>query len=225
MKGWIVIAAFNEETKIFEVVSEVRERGYDVVVVDDCSLDATAERAQQAKAHVCRHVINLGQGAALQTGIDYALRQGADFVVTFDADGQHDPEDLAAICAPVISGHADAVLGSRFLHEASARRVPPVRRRVLQFAAFLTRITGGLSLTDAHNGFRCFSRKAALALDIRQNRMAHASEIVSWLSSAKLRVTEIPVTIRYTEYSLAKGQSLFNSFNIIWESLTGRLAQ
>jgi glycosyltransferase involved in cell wall biosynthesis len=225
MRRWVVIAAFNEERQIYRVVTEVIERGFHVVVVDDCSRDGTHERALAAGAFVCRHTVNLGQGAALQTGIRFALERGADLVFTFDADGQHDPNELEAVAAPVISGDADVVLGSRFLNPEAAKRVPPIRRQVLKLAAMLTRLTGGLDLTDAHNGFRCFSRKAASALEIKQNRMAHASEIVSWLTTSGFRVKEGPVTITYTEYSLSKGQSLFNSFNILWESLMGRLTR
>jgi glycosyltransferase involved in cell wall biosynthesis len=220
---WIIIPAYNEDKVIGNVVTDVCRRGYSVVVVDDSSSDRTAEVALAAGAFVCRHAINLGQGAALQTGISFALRKNAQYLVTFDADGQHQADEIAAILAPLQSGTSDVTLGSRFLRPESAPTMPPLRRKILHLATLFTRFTTGLELTDTHNGFRGFTRTGASKLSLRQDRMAHASEILTEIADKKLRYQEVPVTILYTDYSLAKGQKLSNSFNILWESCTGIL--
>lgn len=218
---WIVIPAYNEALMIGETVGSVRTWLPNVVVVDDGSSDKTAEVAAQAGAHVVRHAINLGQGAALGTGIRYALLQDAECIITFDADGQHLPKDIEVLLRVAREHGADVVLGSRFMGQAS--NVPAGRRWLLRLATAYTRFTTGLPLTDAHNGLRLFNRKAAEQLRIRQNRMAHASELLGWLGSSGLRVVEAPVNIVYTDYSLAKGQSFLSSFDILWDLWSSRL--
>jgi glycosyltransferase involved in cell wall biosynthesis len=220
---WIVIPGFNEARIISNTLASVGAWLPNVIVVDDGSSDDTAGQAARAGAHVLRHPINLGQGAALGTGIRYALLQQAEFIVTFDADGQHRPEDITVLLEAAQEQGADVVLGSRFLGRAS--NLPTSRRLLLKLATAYTRLTTGLSLTDAHNGLRLFTRKAAEQLQFRQNRMAHASEMLEWLGSSGLRIFEAPVNIVYTEYSLAKGQTVFSSFNILWDLWLGRLYQ
>ena len=212
---WVVVPVYNEETVIAEVVTEIRTRFPNVVCVDDGSRDASAERIAGTPAHLVKHPINLGQGASLQTGIDYALRQGAERVVTFDADGQHDIADAARMVKIIRSGEADVVLGSRFLD--STEPVPPLKRLVLRTVAALSPSSRKLKLTDAHNGLRALSRPVVEELRISMNGMAHASEIVASLARSTWRITEVPVTIRYTEYSRSKGQSLFNGVNILFD--------
>jgi len=218
---WIVIPAFNEGEVIGEVVRGLRLAWPKVLVVDDCSADATSAIAHDAGAVVLRHPVNLGQGAALQTGLRYALAQGAEAIVTFDADGQHRVEDIDVLLQTQRQNGADVVVGSRFL--GSAEGMPALRRLVLRMAVVFTRITSGVALTDAHNGLRLFTRATAARIRIEQNRMAHASEIVDQFHSLGLKVAEAPVTIRYTEYSLRKGQRLDNAFNILLELFVARL--
>jgi glycosyltransferase involved in cell wall biosynthesis len=220
---WIVIPAYNEGSAVAQTVASVRAWLPNVVVVDDGSSDNTAEQARWADAHVVRHAANLGQGAALGTGIRYALLEEADCIVTFDADGQHQPSDIEVLLRAAREHRADVVLGSRFLGQASD--MPASRRWLLKLATAYTRFTTGLSLTDAHNGLRLFTRKAAEQLRIRQNRMAHASEMLEWLGSSGLRVVEAPVNVVYTNYSLAKGQTAFSAFNILWDLWLSRLYQ
>jgi len=212
---WVVVPVYNEETVIADVVTEIRTRFPNVVCVDDGSRDASAERIAGTRAHLVRHPINLGQGASLQTGIDYALRQGAKRIVTFDADGQHDIDDAERMAAIVRDGEADVVLGSRFL--ASTEPIPLLKRIVLRTVATLSPASRKLKLTDAHNGLRVLSRPVVEELRISMNGMAHASEIVAALASSSWRIREEPVTIRYTEYSRSKGQSLFNGVNILFD--------
>nr|WP_085916328.1 glycosyltransferase family 2 protein [Pseudonocardia autotrophica] len=212
---WVVVPVYNEETVIADVVTEIRTRFPNVVCVDDGSRDASAERIASTRAHLVRHPINLGQGASLQTGIDYALRQGAKRIVTFDADGQHDIDDAERMAAIVRDGQADVVLGSRFL--ASTEPIPLLKRIVLRTVATLSPASRKLKLTDAHNGLRVLSRPVVEELRISMNGMAHASEIVAALAASSWRIREEPVTIRYTEYSRSKGQSLFNGVNILFD--------
>jgi len=205
------------------VVADVRVRHPEVVVVDDCSEDGTGLAAMAAGAVVLRHPVNLGQGAALQTGIRYALEQGADYIVTFDSDGQHRAQDIDVLLARQRETGADVVIGSRFL--GSAVGLPPLRRLMLKAATLFTRLSTGIPVSDAHNGLRLFTRRAAKEMRIRQNRMAHASEIIDQLGALKLKVAEAPVTIVYTEYSLRKGQKLSNSISILVELIVARLSR
>jgi len=218
---FVIIAAFNEAECIADVVRDVREVYPNVVVVDDGSSDDTAERAREAGAWVLTHLINRGQGAALQTGITYALARGAQFVVTFDADGQHDVMDIAALIAPIVRGEVDVSLGSRFLREGVD--MPTSRRIVLFFAVVFMRMTVRARLTDAHNGLRAFSRAAAERVDIKLDRMAHASEIVDQVVNSGVRYKEVPVHVRYTDYSLRKGQRNSAAFRVVFDYLMARL--
>jgi polyprenyl-phospho-N-acetylgalactosaminyl synthase len=218
---YVVIAAYNESGVAGNVVRELRNSGYAAVLVDDGSSDDTALQAGWAGAIVLRHAVNRGQGAALQSGIRYALDLGAQIVVTFDADGQHCVTDLPRLVAPVISGTADVVLGSRFLENAGD--VPMTRRILLRAAVLLTSLTSGVKLTDAHNGMRAFSRAAAATLDLQLDRMAHASEIIDQLVRGKWRVVEVPVRIRYTSYSRAKGQRATDAAKVAGEYFFSKL--
>ena len=218
---YVVIPAYNEGTLLSRVVTEVKRAGYAVVVVDDGSANSTADHAHAAGAFVVRHPFNLGQGAALQTGIDYALTQAAQFVVTFDADGQHRVSDISRLIEALVRERADFALGSRFLGQAP--NLPPLRRLVLQAATLFTRLTTRLQVTDTHNGLRAMTRRGAAALTLRQNRMAHASECLSQIGSSGLRYVEQPVTIEYTAYSLAKGQNLRDAVLILLDLFARRL--
>lgn len=217
---WVVIPAFNEGQVIKEVISTICDLNYNIVVVNDCSRDNTAKELQSLPIHVCTHAINLGQGASLQTGIIYALRKGADIIVTFDADGQHDVNDIRNLIVEFENKDVDVVLGSRFLNKADWREIPFLKRLILRSAIFFTKLTTGLSVTDTHNGLRAFRSRAALKIRITQNRMAHASQILSQIATHRLKYVEVPVHIKYTPYSIKKGQKISNAFNILWDSFT-----
>jgi len=194
----VVIAAYNEAEMIGRVVTDVRRAGYRVIVVDDGSKDATARTAGAAGGTVIQHPFNLGQGAALQSGIDLALANGAEVIVTFDADGQHGTADIARLVAALAEENADFVLGSRFLEASS--NIPPQRRLLLKAATLFTRVATGLRLTDSHNGLRAMTRRGAGAIRLRQNRMAHASELLAQIGASGLHYVERPVTIHYSAY-------------------------
>ncbi|HRC54382.1 MAG TPA: glycosyltransferase family 2 protein [Kofleriaceae bacterium] len=209
----VVIAAFNEGKVIRNVVSEVVRDGWSVILVDDGSRDNTAAEARAGGAVVLRHVVNLGQGAALQTGIDCALRQGAKYIVTFDADGQHNYADIPALIAALED--ADISLGSRFL--GSVEGATQRRMAMLRAAVMMSNRLSGLRLTDAHCGLRAMRAEVAPKLRITQDRMAHASELLRKIHTGGLRVVEVPVTVRYTAHSMAKGQTGFQAVRILFD--------
>lgn len=218
---FIVVPAYNEGPALAEVITALRAEYQQIVVVDDGSTDDTAEVARTHAPFVLRHLINRGQGAALQTGIEFALLRGAKVVVTFDADGQHRVEDVAAIVAPILAGDCDIALGSRFLGTESD--IPPVRRVILRLAVLFTHMVSRIKLTDAHNGLRGFSRRAAVRIHITMDRMAHASELIDFVRQCGFAFQEIPVRVRYTKYSMAKGQSSRNAIRIALQYLLGRM--
>jgi glycosyltransferase involved in cell wall biosynthesis len=213
---WIVIPVFNEAQVLQSVVEQTLAVFPNVVCVDDGSHDGSVDAVLRTRAHLVRHPVNLGQGAALQTGLSYARAQpGSQYFVTFDADGQHRLEDATAMVALARSPDVDLVLGTRFGPDADA--VPWVKRAVLKTAVLLSPAGRKLKLTDAHNGLRVLTRPVVEDLQITMNGMAHASEIVSYLGRSHWRVREVPVAIRYTEYSRSKGQSLLNGVNILFD--------
>lgn len=213
---WLIVPLFNEEEVIREVIEHARLTFPNIVCVDDGSHDNSIKEARAAGADIVRHPINLGQGAALKTGLEYALsKSGAKYFVTFDSDGQHRVVDAQKMVVRLAQEPLDVVIGSRFL---DGRTKPGLLKHiVLKAAVQFQRISTGMKLTDAHNGLRAFNRHAAKSINIQQNRMAHASEIVSEISRNRLRYAEEPVFIVYTDYSRAKGQSLWNSVNILSE--------
>jgi len=220
---YVVVPAYREAGVVAGTVGALARRFPHIVVVDDGSPDATAARACQAGAVVLRHPFNLGQGAALQTGIAYALEQGAHYVATFDADGQHAVADLEKMLEALIGNRLDVVLGSRFLGQPEG--LPRVRLMALKTAVLFTKATSGLQLTDAHNGLRAMTAEAARKLESTQDRMAHASEIINQIGRLELRYREVPVTIRYSEYSLRKGQKVRGSVGILVDLLVGWLSR
>ena len=211
---WVVIPLYNEHSVIAGVIVELRQHFVHIVCVDDGSTDGSAEAAEAAGARVIRHPHNLGQGAALQTGISYAREQpGAHYLVTFDADGQHRIVDALEMLRVAREENAAIVFGSRFLDDRTQPGI--AKKAILKTAVAVTNLTTGLRLTDAHNGLRVLRRDAAHVVNLKQDRMAHATEIVVQLGLSGLPWREHPVEVLYTDYSKAKGQSLLNSINIL----------
>ncbi len=201
MKTCVVVAAYNEEKRLASVVRDLKKAGYDwVVIVDDGSSDKTASIAEKAGATVLQHIINRGQGAALRTGIHYAADYGAEAIVTFDADGQHQVSDIPRLLKPIEDGKADIVFGSRFLGKAV--NITAGKRFVLKLGALVMWIFSGIRLTDSHNGLRALNKKAAKRIVITFDGMEHASDFVEETGRNHLRWKEVPVTIVYHE----KGQ-------------------
>ena len=198
------------------VITGLREKFSNIICVDDGSTDRSAAVARQAGATVIQHPMNLGQGAALQTGIVYARRQpDLQYLVTFDGDGQHKVSDVEEMLSYARRKDLAVVFGSRFLDK---RTKPGFKKKVvLKVAVLITRVVTGLQLTDAHNGLRVIRKDALEHVNLIQDRMSHATEIVHQLADTKLPWKEYPVEVLYTDYSKAKGQSLLNSINILFD--------
>jgi glycosyltransferase involved in cell wall biosynthesis len=209
----VVVPCFNEAAVVGQVIRALRVTFPHVVGVDDGSEDGSAAAMRSAGAIVIRHPVNLGQGAALQTGINFALSDPhVRFIVTFDADGQHRVEDAQRLVERATRGDVDVVLGSRFLKRTT--RPPVMRAWLLRGAALFDRLTTGVRLTDSHNGLRVLTRHFAETLDLRLSGMAHASELLMHIRRVGARYIEYPVHVDYTPYSRSKGQSPLNAVNI-----------
>ena len=221
---WIIVPAFNEAQVIGDVIADLRSVFANVVCVDDGSRDDTGGVALRSGAHVVRHPVNLGQGAAIQTGVEYARRRsGAAVFATFDADGQHRVKDVARMAQRLARGDADIVIGTRFAGDITSN-TPPLKRVILRAAAWLSPSSRRLGLTDAHNGIRVFNRTVADHLNLTMNGMSHAGEFIKLIDENRWRAVEEPVEILYTDYSMSKGQPLLNGVNIVFDGfLRGRM--
>jgi len=220
---FILIPAYNEGKVIATTIAPLLALGYQVVVIDDCSTDDTAKALSAHPIHYLRHSINLGQGAAIQTGIFYAQKCGAQYAVTFDADGQHNYTEIPKMLEPLEAGRADIVMGSRFMRGGIAEDIAPIRKSIIKTAIIVNGILTGLWLSDAHNGFRALNRTAIEKIRITQNRMAHATEFLSLIKNNHLRYEEVPVHIVYTDYSRNKGQSNLNSIHIVLDIIINKI--
>ena len=219
---WLIVPCYNEGTVIFDVLSHARETFPNIVAVNDGSRDDSAAQIRAAGAHLVNHPVNLGQGAAIQTGVEYARAQpGAQYFVTFDADGQHQVKDVVRMVERLRTEPLDIIVGTRFAGQDNSQ-VPWIKRVVLKTVVLLSPRTKKLGLSDAHNGLRVFNRRVADEMNIRMNGMSHASEIVKMIDQNGWRVAEEPVDILYTEYSMSKGQSLINGVNILADGLVAR---
>jgi glycosyltransferase involved in cell wall biosynthesis len=222
---WVIVRCYNEAQVVRGVIGGLREFFPNVIGVDDGSTDSSSAEMVAAGALVVHHAVNLGGGAALQTGVEFALLdQQARYFVCFDADGQHRPDDAAAMVERLRRGEEDILIGSRFLGQANGMRTD--RRVLLRFARVFERFNSGVSLTDAHNGLRAFSRAFAERIDLQLTDMAYDSELLAQIKRSGLRYAEHPVTIDYTDYS-RKAQRSIKSVNIamdVWlhQALRGR---
>lgn len=219
---FIVIPARNESTSITRVINDLKKYKYDnIIVVDDGSKDTTSIIAEQAGATVVKHHINRGQGAALRTGTEYALSQGADIIVHFDADGQMLAQDITTVIKPLIEGKSEVSFGSRFISNKS--NIPPVRKLLLVLGRIFMRTLFNVTTTDPQSGFRALTKKAAQFIEITQRGMPHCSEILAQVHKKKIQFTEVPVTIVYTDYSKKHGQSNIEALRIAAKLLWGKI--
>jgi glycosyltransferase involved in cell wall biosynthesis len=218
----VIVPVYNEGPVIRQVITSLLKIVSTIIVVDDGSAVPVSKQLHDLPVMLLQHKVNLGQGAALQTGLIYARRLNADIAITFDADGQHNEDDLNSLIAPLINNEADIVLGSRFLPN-SVSAVPFTKRFILQFARLINFLFSGVLLTDAHNGLRALNRTALEKINLTENRMAHASEFLFEIKKHKLRCREIPVHIRYTDYSIQKGQKARDSIKVLFDLLLHKL--
>lgn len=221
---FVIIPCYNEARVVRKTVSEVLEKGYSVVVVDDCSRDDSKKQLKGLPIYYLRHRVNMGQGAALQTGIDYAKRKGAKYFVTFDADGQHDSNDIEGMVQLIEKEKSDIVFGSRFLPGAKTN-ASNSRTFVLNTARFVNYLVSGILLSDAYNGLRLLDRKAAETIKLTENKMAHATQFQVLAAKNKLIYSEYPNNIQYTEYSTRKGLRNWDGIKIFFEILLYKIFQ
>ncbi len=212
-----IVPAFNEEKTIGSVVRDLFSLVDQVVVVDDRSSDRTAQVAKENGAIVLQHKINRGQGAALETGHEYARQSEADFVLHFDADGQFDPNDILPAWEKLKQEQADLLLGSRFLDGRS--QLPWTKKFLfLPLGRLIQQLFFGIKNSDAHNGFRILNKKALQKIKITQDRMAHATEIIILAQKNNLKIIEFPVKVIYHRY----GQGLGGGLKILQDLFTGK---
>ncbi len=220
---FIIVPAYNEGAVLRSMVEQLLTMGYKVVVVDDGSAETQKNHLTGLPVWFIRHRKNLGQGAALQTGSFFAQKKGAHYIVHFDADGQHRAEDIPLLLTELANG-ADLVFGSRFSGNKT-NKIPLLKRVVIFFARYVNFMFTGILLSDAHNGLRAMTADASTVLQLKENRMSHASEILFLAKKNQLKIKEVPVTILYTDYSKRKGQSVWNSFRIGFDLLLHKLFQ
>lgn len=221
MKLLIIIPAYNEELVIADtiksIVKQTTKLSPSILVVDDGSVDQTNLRALSAGVYVARHRVNRGLGGAIGTGLEYARRNGFDLAVTIDADGQHHPSDVEKVIKPLLARQADVVIGSRLL--GNINDMPVDRRFMLRVSNWLTYILFGQHTSDSLSGFRAFNKKALRSIRLKTERMEVSNEFFSEIKRLRLRLTEVPIRVIYTDYSKAKGQTNLNSLNVIWKLL------
>lgn len=221
---WIVIPAFNEAAVIGSVVVATRRHGYNnIIVVDDGSSDVTAARAQQAGAMTLSHRINRGKGAATKTGLEAAKILGAKIIVTLDGDGQHDPADIPHLIAPLLAGRADVALGTRQLITSHMPRHKVVSNRIANMIAWSF---SGLWVADSQSGFRAYSRQAADLINTRADHYNYETETIREIREYRLRYAEVPISVKYTAYSMSKPyrQSLSNGLRTVYKMLWNTLS-
>jgi glycosyltransferase involved in cell wall biosynthesis len=210
----VILPFYNEEEVIEKVLRELIASNYQVVAIDDGSTDRSNEIARKMNCVLLKHPSNFGQGAALQTGISFArINPKIEYFVTFDSDGQHQVSDINHMLKPLVNGETDFVFGTRFQDDKT--KFPFFKRIVLRAAIKYTQLSTGVAITDTHNGFRAFNKLAAKRINLNFSGMTHASEFVEKAGQSGLSIKEVPVHILYTKYSKRKGQSLWNSINIL----------
>ena len=212
---WAVIPAYNEEKVIGKVIENLKNEGLkNVIVIDDGSKDNTGEIAKKSGAVVYSHIINRGLGGALSTGISAALLNGAEIIVTCDADGQHDVGDIIKVVGLLEKENLDVVIGSRLINSEG---MPWIRKFGNRGFSVITYLLFGVYSTDTQSGLRVFSRAAAEKINIKTNRMEVSSEIIKEIGKNKLNFKEIPIKAIYTKFSMKKGQRSLNGFNVLYK--------
>ncbi|MCL4385656.1 MAG: glycosyltransferase family 2 protein [Actinobacteria bacterium] len=213
-KIYIIIPAYNEASLIPTVLNDLINNGYkNIIVVDDGSTDNTSGIVKNFNVDLIKHPVNMGPGAAIKTGIDYALLKNAKIMITFDADGQHLAKDIPNLISPIINNQAEITLGNRFINNMS--NVPVFKKIILKLGAFLMFLMYGILSSDSHNGLKAISKSAALKINIKSNGWEYCSEIIEEIMLKKIKYIEVPVTVNYSDYSIKKGQKIYNSFYIV----------
>lgn len=216
---YVVLPAYNEAKVLESVIREIHTAGYrNIIVVDDGSRDDTFAVAQKTGVMTLRHRLNRGKGAATKTGIEAAKLLGAEVIITMDSDGQHNPRDIDRLTQPIIAGEAEVVLGTRL---ANPTGMPWHKILANWIGNALTWCLYGLWVTDSQSGFRAYSHKAAHLINTLSDRYDYESEVIREIRFHRLPFVEVPIEVRYTEYSMGKleRQSFINGLKTLWRML------
>lgn len=211
----VIIPAYNEEISIGSMVLQVKKYADQVVVVDDGSMDRTSEVAEMAGAEVIRHSINKGKGAALKSG--FKAIKNADIIVTMDADGQHDPDDIPKLVAPIIADEADIVNGSRYLAEYE-HETPGYRRVGQKVLDKFTNISSGLNITDSQSGFRAFKASTIPVFRFTQKGFGVESEMLVDAANSGFRIKEVEIEVRY-DVGVSTKNPVSHGVGVLWRVL------
>jgi glycosyltransferase involved in cell wall biosynthesis len=224
----VVIPAYNEASVIGEVIKELAKvlesqaYSYKIVAVDDGSTDNTAKVAQDAGAHVIKHILNSGSGGATATGLSYAEQAGFDVAATMDADGQHDPKDVIKGIKLLQDNNYDLLIGSRLIDSRGMSKVKLLGNRGL---SFVTSVLFGINVTDSQSGLRIFSKKALDRLKWKTSGYEFCSEMLWRARQQNMVINEYPIKAIYTDYSTSKGQNNWNAINIVKSLLQRRIME
>lgn len=217
---FIVLPAFNESSILPSVIEEIKQTGFqNIIVVDDGSTDTTFEVAKNINGiTTLRHRLNRGKGAATKTAIEAAKLLGADIIVTMDSDGQHNPHDIFRLIEPLQKKQCDVVLGTRLVNPDGM----PWHKILANWVGnTLTWCLYGLWVTDSQSGFRAYSRKAMDLINTQSDRYDYESEVIREIRFYHLPFLEVPIEVRYTDYSMGKveRQSFINGLKTLWRML------
>lgn len=201
----VIIPVYNEAEHIVRTIQSVKKAGYsDILVVNDGSRDGTKELLETLPVVSIHHLINRGQGAAIQTGFDWAKKGPWKILVTMDGDGQCDPTDLKALYMPIVANKADMVVGNRF---QSKSNIPLLRQLYNTAGSIITWLLSGVYLQDTQSGMRAYNLKTLENIEIKARGYEFCSDLIRQAATAKLRITDAPVRVFYTKESMKKGQS------------------
>ena len=212
------IPAFNEERSIGSVIVRTLKHVDLIIICDDGSIDLTGEIAENMGAIVVRHERNLGYGAAIASLFKEARRIGSDVLVTLDADGQHNPDEISSLVEPILAGKADIVIGSRFLRKMDSDLIPGYRKIGLKIITGLASGVSNSTITDTQSGFRSYSKKAIEKLALTEMGMGVSTEILLKVADNALKIAEVPVRITYDENS-SKHNPLFHDLDVVLSTI------
>lgn len=227
MKLAIIIPAYNEEGTILTVLESLPKKlvGIDKIVsivVNDGSGDKTEEIAKRRADFVVNHVVNLGVGAATTTGFEVAKKIKADAIVTLDADGQHNPNDVEKILKPILENKTDVVIGTRMLNPDGMPLLKILGNWLMNFLTFLVFRKWS---TDSQSGLKAFNKKAIRKMQFHSIGYEICSEIIGEITRNKLRLAEVPIEVKYSDYSKMKGQNWLNGINIFTKIIAIKISQ
>jgi polyprenyl-phospho-N-acetylgalactosaminyl synthase len=213
-KVYVIVPVYNEEEEILDVLNDLKRYFKNILVVNDGSTDSTSDILELSNVDTLSHLINLGAGAAISSGFEAIKRKkNIKAVITFDADGQHSAEDANDFAHEIISCSEDVIFGSRFI--AHSKNIPLIKKIILSIITFITNVITKVKLTDAHNGMNAFKTSCLEKILINIDGFGFATQIVNSVGKNSLSFKEMPTNIKYTDYSIKKGQRILGGLLIL----------